>query len=286
MLSDSVKKLKQNYGFFIGVLLITLVGTFIINWILGMLNPANNTTEEIVGMINPAMSPDQMMNLTSDMLASKYTGWGGVITLITMILTSFLSIMQRRAFFQKLNFPEMRIADSAFFHTSPLKIITLPVKSFFATLLASIAQILIIGIIAFILFSQLMEKGSGVLFGGAILLGLIYLIMEVFFVPIGYLIAYDVDGKYNFWSTFTKSLSIGKRHFGRIVKTIFVRFIIVLVLIILPLLSIFFTSDGLGPLVAGGLTGLLALLAFIFWIGPLVEVYLINTLNKIFELEY
>ncbi|MCR8969633.1 hypothetical protein [Facklamia sp. 7083-14-GEN3] len=286
MLSESIGKLKRHYGYFIGIMAITFVGSILVDQILGLIAPFKNPTEEIAGMINANTSPDQMMLMVNDMFSSKYTGIGGIITLISLMITSYLNIMQSRSYFQKLNFPEMRIVDSAFFHTSPLKIITLPLKSFFARLLGRITKAIVIGIVGFLMINQILELSMDALFAALILIGVIVLIMDVFLISIPYLIAYDVEGKYNFWSTLTKSISIGKRHFGRILKTLFVKFMMIFIVLILLSVLIYLLSNSIGPIIAGGWFGLIVFLILVLWVGPLVEVYMAQTLNHIFNREY
>ncbi|MCR8969632.1 hypothetical protein [Facklamia sp. 7083-14-GEN3] len=285
MLSESIGKLKRHYGYFMGVILITFAGTLLIDRILGMFSPVNNQINQLIANANETMTPDQLAQLSQDVFKAQYTGVGGLIALITMILSAFLRIMQKRSYFQKLNFPEMRIADSAFFHTSPVKIITLPIKSFFANVLGWIAGFLLLTVSGLIIF-QLSQYGNTASLVSVLIFMLLALVLSVFLVPISYLIAYDVEGKYNFWATFTKSLSVAKNNFGRMAKSLIVILLIFIAFFILIGLLGFVIIDGLGIIVTVGLLVFLAIIVLIFWVGPLVEVYMVQTLNHIFNREY
>ncbi|MGF3066915.1 hypothetical protein [Facklamia sp. P12950] len=285
MLSESIQRLKRHYGYFMGTILIATVGSSVINRILNMFSPVNDQLNTFITSVNETMTPDQLVQFSQDFFKAQYTGVGGLIALITMILSVFLRIMQRRSYFQKLNFPEMRIADSAFFHTSPVKIITLPIKSFFANVLGWIAGFLLL-FVSGLIFFQLSQYGNTASLVFVLIFMLLALALSVFLVPISYLIAYDVEGKYNFWATFTKSLTVAKNNFGRIAKSLIVILLIFIVFFILIGLLGFVMMDGVGAIVTVGLLGLLTIIGLIFWVGPLVEVYMAQTLNHIFNREY
>ena len=289
MFSDTVAKFRQGYAYYLGVMLLAILGGVLVSWLFKLISPADPTLEFLMNIDQNQLldkEPAEMGELFQQFIQARSENLSSTwyISLLASILNAFISLITTRSIFQKLNFPEMRIGDSALFHTNPLKIITLPIKSFFANLIGILVMILFVFAGGFGLFYLASQNNMFSIFS-AIAFLLILLAVSVFLTPINPLIAYDVDGRYNFWTTFTKSLSIGHKYFWRIVKTLVVTFLLLVISIGLFTFVIFYLSSQ-HSIVIGGLLALVFLLFLLLWLAPFVQLYLINTLNTIFHKEY
>lgn len=286
MFRESVRILKSHYGYFMGVFILTILGSAIVNQLLNQLAPANPFFEQLAWSAGSIEFDSQAIGeLSKQGMLHEFWGIRGVVNLIAFLVSTFLSLLAKRAVLQKINFPTMRVADSAFFHTSPLSIVTLPLKSILANFIGTFLVVTLFILAPMILFQMGQPSFMVSVFLGLVFFA-IFIVIATYLLPIDYLIAYDVEGKYSFWSTFTKAVSIVNRHFGRIFKTMIVIFFLSILTIGLFVALIGFLVIDQGLIVLAGLIGLVVVLICLFWLVPLFNVYLAKTFNQIFEVNY
>lgn len=199
-----------------------------------------------------------------------------------------LSMLTQRSIFQKLNFPEMRLGEAAYFNTGLADWLRLPIKLFLLTLFSGLIQagafMLLLGPVFLVSGNQMTPMKLGFVTVFALI---ITLIVSTLFISINYLVAYDVERKYGLWATFTKSIQIGRKYFGRLLGMILLTALLSFVFGGLPFVLIaFYYGNLVNPILIIGLTVLLVFLLGYFVIYPWIMIYISLVMNEIFAVEY
>ncbi|MGX7108829.1 hypothetical protein [Facklamia miroungae] len=280
MFKEALKKFHKNYGYYLAVFLIPVFGFFLMN---RLLNLVGATRINFFSIINQPIVFFNKIALDKliDSVTNQIIGINGLLTLISTLFIAYLFIMLLRSIFLKLNFPATRIMESAYFKSSPKQAILLPLKLFFTQFSIFLASSLLWTGLNFII-SQLFARNSFASF--FVMVGVI--VLTIITVPIAFLVAYDIEGNYNFLTTITKGLSIGLRHFWQIAKTILAQFLIValitfvFVCIGIILVALFHSQTLIEIYIAFGIG------FAVFWTFPFCIIYMAETMNKLFEKEY
>ncbi|MBG9980714.1 hypothetical protein HZY91_06415 [Facklamia sp. DSM 111018] len=283
MFSKASSELKENYGYYIGLFFLQIVIMLIVQTVISMFLPTNPAFLEMATMSPQEMSAfDPVQNVNA--FINQYTGLAGVLNLVSMFISTLISVLVTRSVFQKINYSETTLKDSALFNTNPGHALILPFKVFVANLLMTLLTIVVMGV--GILLAIRTGDSSGTSLIIALGLFLVMLVIAVIVSPISYLIAYDVERRYNFWTSFTKGISIGTKHFGRIFKTIIS--IVLLFILFFAIVGTVITMimHSTNSILIGGILGLAAFLALIFWLAPFNLIYMAETMNEIISQEY
>lgn len=291
MLKSSFRELKNHYGFYLAVFAIAIILNLLIWWLGSMLG-LNRSFQNAMMMVASYgqrvqdLSPEEMLYFLSGSLREMNVPYIVLTQIIFTLLTTLVTIMMNRTMLQKVNYPETRIADAAYFNTRPGDCLILPVKLFFARFVVGIIYAVLLLAVG-ILMGMAAERLQAMVWVIIVIVILLLLALGVFVLPIQYLVAYDVERRYNFWSTITKSLAIGRDHFLRILKTLIVQFFLNL-LYIAAFIFIFYMIAGTGndPLSFFWILILLAVAGYVLWMLPLMNIYLIETMNRVISQEY
>lgn len=283
MFSKASRELKEHYGYYIGLFILQIVIMLVVQTVISMFMPTNPALVEMATMSPQEMSAFDPVQYTN-MLTDQYTGLSGVLNLVSMFISTLISVLVTRSIFQKINYSETTLTDSALFNTNPEHALILPFKVFVANLLMTLLIIVVMGV-GILLIIRMMDSGGPSLII-ALGLFLVMLVIAVIVSPISYLIAYDVERRYNFWTSFTKGISVGTKHFGRIFKTIIS--IVLLFILFFAIVGTVITMimHSTNSILIGGVLGLVAFLVLIFWLAPFNLIYMAETMNEVIAKEY
>ena len=164
----------------------------------------------------------------------------------------------------------------------------MPIKLFLLTLFSGLIQagafLLLLGPVFLVSGNQMTPMKLGFVTVFALI---ITLIVSTLFISINYLVAYDVERKYGLWATFTKSIQIGRKYFGRLLGMILLTALLSFVFGALPFILIaFYYGNLVNPILIIGLTVLLVFLLGYFVIYPWIMIYISLVMNEIFAVEY
>ena len=282
MLGKAFKEWKRHFGFYISLITIQVILILLITMISSWFSPMENMLLNTAGSSSADYS-DVIYQLNKD------SSWVPVVIgLITSLFTLMLSTLTQRSIFQKLNFPEMRLGEAAYFNTGLADWLRLPIKLFLLTLFSGLIQagafMLILGPVVLVSGNQitLMKLGFVTVFAL-----IITLIVSTLFISINYLVAYDVERKYGLWATFTKSIQIGRKYFGRLLGMILLTALLAFVFGGLPFILIaFYYGNLVNPILIIGLAVLIVFLLGYFVIYPWIMIYISLVMNEIFAFEY
>ncbi len=282
MLGKAFKEWKRHFGFYISLITIQVILILLITMISSWFSPMENMLLNTAGSSSADYS-DVIYQLNKD------SSWVPVVIgLITSLFTLMLSTLTQRSIFQKLNFPEMRLGEAAYFNTGLADWLRLPIKLFLLTLFSGLIQagafMLILGPVVLVSGNQitLMKLGFVTVFAL-----IITLIVSTLFISINYLVAYDVERKYGLWATFTKSIRIGRKYFGRLLGMILLTALLAFVFGGLPFILIaFYYGNLVNPILIIGLAVLIVFLLGYFVIYPWIMIYISLVMNEIFAFEY
>ncbi|WP_311431584.1 hypothetical protein [Facklamia hominis] len=282
MLGKAFKEWKRHFGFYISLITIQVILILLITMISSWFSPMENMLLNTAGSSSADYS-DVIYQLNKD------SSWVPVVIgLITSLFTLMLSTLTQRSIFQKLNFPEMRLGEAAYFNTGLADWLRLPIKLFLLTLFSGLIQagafMLLLGPVVLVSGNQMTPMKLGFVTVFALI---ITLIVSTLFISINYLVAYDVERKYGLWATFTKSIRIGRKYFGRLLGMILLTALLAFVFGGLPFVLIaFYYGNIVNPILIIGLTVLLVFLLGYFVIYPWMMIYKSLIMNEIFAVEY
>lgn len=282
MLGKAFKEWKRHFGFYISLITIQVILILLITMISSWFSPMENMLLNTAGSSSADYS-DVIYQLNKD------SSWVPVVIgLITSLFTLMLSTLTQRSIFQKLNFPEMRLGEAAYFNTGLADWLRLPIKLFLLTLFSGLIQagafMLLLGPVVLVSGNQMTPMKLGFVTVFALI---ITLIVSTLFISINYLVAYDVERKYGLWATFTKSIWIGRKYFGRLLGMILLTALLAFVFGGLPFVLIaFYYGNIVNPILIIGLTVLLVFLLGYFVIYPWMMIYKSLIMNEIFAVEY
>lgn len=282
MLGKAFKEWKRHFGFYISLLTIQVILILLITMISSWFSPMENMLLNTAGSSSADYS-EVIYQLNKD------SSWVPVVIgLITSLFTLMLSTLTQRSIFQKLNFPEMRLGEAAYFNTGLADWLRLPIKLFLLTLFSGLIQagafMLLLGPVVLVSGNQMTPMKLGFVTVFALI---ITLIVSTLFISINYLVAYDVERKYGLWATFTKSIRIGRKYFGRLLGMILLTALLAFVFGGLPFVLIaFYYGNLVNPILIIGLTVLLVFLLGYFVIYPWIMIYISLVMNEIFAVEY
>lgn len=282
MLGKAFKEWKAHFGFYISLITIQVILILLITMVSSWFSPMENMLLNTTDTANTDYS-HIIYQLNKD------SSWVPVVIgLITSLFTLMLSTLTQRSIFQKLNFPEMRLGDAAYFNTGLTDWLRLPIKLFLLTLFSGLIQagafLLLLGPVFLVSGNQMTPMKLGFVTVFALI---ITLIVSTLFISINYLVAYDVERKYGLWATFTKSIQIGRKYFGRLLGMILLTALLSFVFGGLPFILIaFYYGNLVNPILIIGLTVLLVFLLGYFVIYPWIMIYISLVMNEIFAVEY
>ncbi|MGX7169207.1 hypothetical protein HMPREF2758_05520 [Facklamia sp. HMSC062C11] len=282
MLGKAFKEWKAHFGFYISLITIQVILILLITMVSSWFSPMENMLLNTTDTANTDYS-HIIYQLNKD------SSWVPVVIgLITSLFTLMLSTLTQRSIFQKLNFPEMRLGDAAYFNTGLTDWLRLPIKLFLLTLFSGLIQagafLLLLGPVFLVSGNQMTPMKLGFVTVFALI---ITLIVSTLFISINYLVAYDVERKYGLWATFTKSIQIGRKYFGRLLGMILLTALLSFVFGALPFILIaFYYGNLVNPILIIGLTVLLVFLLGYFVIYPWIMIYISLVMNEIFAVEY
>lgn len=282
MLGKAFKEWKRHFGFYISLLTIQVILILLITMVSSWFSPMENMLLNTAGSSSADYS-EVIYQLNKD------SSWVPVVIgLITSLFTLMLSTLTQRSIFQKLNFPEMRLGEAAYFNTGLADWLRLPIKLFLLTLFSGLIQagafMLLLGPVVLVSGNQMTPMKLGFVTVFALI---ITLIVSTLFISINYLVAYDVERKYGLWATFTKSIRIGRKYFGRLLGMILLTALLAFVFGGLPFVLIaFYYGNLVNPILIIGLTVLLVFLLGYFVIYPWIMIYISLVMNEIFAVEY
>ena len=282
MLGKAFKELKAHFGFYISLITIQVILILLITMVSGWFSPMENM------LLNTTGGSSTDYSAIIYQLSTNSSWVPVVIGLITSLFTLMLSMLTQRSIFQKLNFPEMRLGEAAYFNTGLADWLRLPIKLFLLTLLSGLIQagafMLFIGPVVLMSGNQMTHMKLGFVIVFALI---ITLIVNTLFISINYLVAYDVERKYGLWATFTKSIRIGRKYFGRLLGMILLTALLSFIFGGLPfvLIAVYYRII-VNPILIIGLTVLLVFLLGYFVIYPWMMIYKSLIMNEIFAVEY
>lgn len=289
MLGQAHNELKRHYSFYLSLWVIQGVLGALISWVIQLVSPLSpfNLTGNTSIFMNPSFYENDPLLLVNQLVNQGFfqqLGITFVLGIISGYFTTLVSLLVYRTVFQKINFPSTRIQDSALFNTSFGDAVILPLKAFFAYFLMSLSFILLfmfVGLVTPIIGSQ-----SGLTNYLFVVLFIILFIILVAAVPIIYLIAFDVERKYSFWTSFTKGIQIGLSHFGRIIGMVFQIVLLTVAYVIVGALIIGFLGAFTENLALVSVLGGIFLLVTLLWWFPWIQIFQSLIMNDIISQEY
>ena len=291
MLGSSLSELRRHYGFYLAIFVIALIFNVLIWWIASIFGLGEGLGNVIMMMTYYGrgltdVPREEMLYMMTDVLQEMNLSYFVISQLFVFLLSTLVTILMNRSLLQKVNYPETQIADSAYFNTPLGDCLILPLKLFFAQIVVGILYAVIL-FAASLLVGTASQSFGSFTWVVAVIVSLLFMAMAVFVLPIQYFIAYDVERRYNVWATITKSMAIGRGHFLRIVKTLLVQMaLMVFYFGFFSVTAIYGFESSRDVLTMIWVMFLIAMAGFIFFLLPLMNIYLIKTMNQVISLEY
>lgn len=289
MLSQAQIELRRHYSYYVSLWVIQALLGALISWVIQFFSPMGplslvNTSNILMNPVIYESNPSLLINDLVNQGFFQQVGLTFILSLISGYFTTLVSLLVLRSVFQKINFPESRIQESALFNTGVSDAFVLPFKAFFAYLLLGLSYIILFILVG--LLVSLLNTQAGLMSILFIIIFLVIVAMLVAAIPITYLLAFDVERKYSFWTTFTKGLQVGFNHFGRILGMILLTILLTMAYAIVVALVIGFLGTMTESLLLVGILGLLFSLVTFLWWFPWLQIFQTMIMNDILSQEY
>lgn len=289
MLSQAQIELRRHYSYYVSLWVIQALLGALISWVIQFFSPIGplslvNTSNILMNPVVYESNPSLLINDLVNQGFFQQVGLTFILSLISGYFTTLVSLLVLRSVFQKINFPESRIQESALFNTGVSDAFVLPFKAFFAYLLLGLSYVILFILVG--LLVSLLNTQAGLMSILFIIIFLVIVAMLVAAVPITYLLAFDVERKYSFWTTFTKGLQVGFNHFGRILGMILLTILLTMAYAIVVALVIGFLGTMTESLLLVGILGLLFSLVTFLWWFPWLQIFQTMIMNDILSQEY
>lgn len=289
MLSQAQIELRRHYSYYVSLWVIQALLGALISWVIQFFSPMGplslvNTSNILMNPVIYESNPSLLINDLVNQGFFQQVGLTFILSLISGYFTTLVSLLVLRSVFQKINFPESRIQESALFNTGVSDAFVLPFKAFFAYLLLGLSYVILFILVG--LLVSLLNTQAGLMSILFIIIFLVIVAMLVAAVPITYLLAFDVERKYSFWTTFTKGLQVGFNHFGRILGMILLTILLTMAYAIVVALVIGFLGTMTESLLLVGILGLLFSLVTFLWWFPWLQIFQTMIMNDILSQEY
>lgn len=289
MLSQAQIELRRHYSYYVSLWVIQALLGALISWVIQFFSPMGplslvNTSNILMNPVVYESNPSLLINDLVNQGFFQQVGLTFILSLISGYFTTLVSLLVLRSVFQKINFPESRIQESALFNTGVSDAFVLPFKAFFAYLLLGLSYVILFILVG--LLVSLLNTQAGLMSILFIIIFLVIVAMLVAAVPITYLLAFDVERKYSFWTTFTKGLQVGFNHFGRILGMILLTILLTMAYAIVVALVIGFLGTMTESLLLVGILGLLFSLVTFLWWFPWLQIFQTMIMNDILSQEY
>lgn len=289
MLSQAQIELRRHYSYYVSLWVIQALLGALISWVIQFFSPMGplslvNTSNILMNPVIYESNPSLLINDLVNQGFFQQVGLTFILSLISGYFTTLVSLLVLRSVFQKINFPESRIQESALFNTGVSDAFVLPFKAFFAYLLLGLSYVILFILVG--LLVSLLNTQAGLMSILFIIIFLVIVAMLVAAIPITYLLAFDVERKYSFWTTFTKGLQVGFNHFGRILGMILLTILLTMAYAIVVALVIGFLGTMTESLMLVGILGLLFSLVTFLWWFPWLQIFQTMIMNDILSQEY
>lgn len=289
MLSQAQIELRRHYSYYVSLWVIQALLGALISWVIQFFSPMGplslvNTSNILMNPVIYESNPSLLINDLVNQGFFQQVGLTFILSLISGYFTTLVSLLVLRSVFQKINFPESRIQESALFNTGVSDAFVLPFKAFFAYLLLGLSYVILFILVG--LLVSLLNTQAGLMSILFIIIFLVIVAMLVATIPITYLLAFDVERKYSFWTTFTKGLQVGFNHFGRILGMILLTILLTMAYAIVVALVIGFLGTMTESLLLVGILGLLFSLVTFLWWFPWLQIFQTMIMNDILSQEY
>ncbi len=289
MLSQAQIELRRHYSYYVSLWVIQALLGALISWVIQFFSPMGplslvNTSNILMNPVIYESNPSLLINDLVNQGFFQQVGLTFILSLISGYFTTLVSLLVLRSVFQKINFPESRIQESALFNTGVSDAFVLPFKAFFAYLLLGLSYVILFILVG--LLVSLLNTQAGLMSILFIIIFLVIVAMLVAAIPITYLLAFDVERKYSFWTTFTKGLQVGFNHFGRILGMILLTILLTMAYAIVVALVIGFLGTMTESLLLVGILGLLFSLVTFLWWFPWLQIFQTMIMNDILSQEY
>lgn len=289
MLSQAQNELRRHYSYYVSLWVIQALLGALISWVIQFFSPMGplslvNTSNILMNPVIYESNPSLLINDLVNQGFFQQVGLTFILSLISGYFTTLVSLLVLRSVFQKINFPESRIQESALFNTGVSDAFVLPFKAFFAYLLLGLSYVILFILVG--LLVSLLNTQAGLMSILFIIIFLVIVAMLVAAIPITYLLAFDVERKYSFWTTFTKGLQVGFNHFGRILGMILLTILLTMAYAIVVALVIGFLGTMTESLLLVGILGLLFSLVTFLWWFPWLQIFQTMIMNDILSQEY
>lgn len=289
MLSQAQIELRRHYSYYVSLWVIQALLGALISWVIQFFSPIGplslvNTSNILMNPVIYESNPSLLINDLVNQGFFQQVGLTFILSLISGYFTTLVSLLVLRSVFQKINFPESRIQESALFNTGVSDAFVLPFKAFFAYLLLGLSYVILFILVG--LLVSLLNTQAGLMSILFIIIFLVIVAMLVAAIPITYLLAFDVERKYSFWTTFTKGLQVGFNHFGRILGMILLTILLTMAYAIVVALVIGFLGTMTESLLLVGILGLLFSLVTFLWWFPWLQIFQTMIMNDILSQEY
>lgn len=289
MLSQAQIELRRHYSYYVSLWVIQALLGALISWVIQFFSPIGplslvNTSNILMNPVVYESNPSLLINDLVNQGFFQQVGLTFILSLISGYFTTLVSLLVLRSVFQKINFPESRIQESALFNTGVSDAFVLPFKAFFAYLLLGLSYVILFILVG--LLVSLLNTQAGLMSILFIIIFLVIVAMLVAAIPITYLLAFDVERKYSFWTTFTKGLQVGFNHFGRILGMILLTILLTMAYAIVVALVIGFLGTMTESLLLVGILGLLFSLVTFLWWFPWLQIFQTMIMNDILSQEY
>ena len=289
MLSQAQIELRRHYSYYVSLWVIQALLGALISWVIQFFSPMGplslvNTSNILMNPVIYESNPSLLINDLVNQGFFQQVGLTFILSLISGYFTTLVSLLVLRSVFQKINFPESRIQESSLFNTGVSDAFVLPFKAFFAYLLLGLSYVILFILVG--LLVSLLNTQAGLMSILFIIIFLVIVAMLVAAIPITYLLAFDVERKYSFWTTFTKGLQVGFNHFGRILGMILLTILLTMAYAIVVALVIGFLGTMTESLLLVGILGLLFSLVTFLWWFPWLQIFQTMIMNDILSQEY